>query len=100
MPIKQANRLIAINMALGADGLGLRTVSVHEQTSYFFRIEAEFSSENGEIDLGNVIGHAATIRLAAGSEIKRVPVLRRTGISHLRLIQDKARTYAWRVANA
>jgi type VI secretion system secreted protein VgrG len=63
MPIKQDNRLIAINTPLGADVLGLRSFSLQEELSHLFQIEAELSSDNGEVDLDKVIGQNVTLRL-------------------------------------
>ena len=71
MALKQDSRLLAIKTALGPDVLAVRSVSVHEQISHLFQIEAELSSEDGEIDLDKVIGHDATIRLNVGDKDKR-----------------------------
>src|SRR5205823_3950475 len=71
MPIKQESRLLAIKTPLGPDELAIRSVSVNEQLSHLFQIEAELGSENGEIDLDKVIGHDVTIRLDIGEKEKR-----------------------------
>ena len=71
MALKQDNRQLAIKTALGPDVLAVRSISVHEQISHLFDIEAELSSEDGEIDLDKVIGHDATIRLNVGEKDKR-----------------------------
>src|ERR1035438_55120 len=71
MALKQDSRMLEIKTALGPDVLEIRSVSVHEQISHLFQIEAELSSENGEIDLDKVIGHDATIRLDVGQKDKR-----------------------------
>lgn len=63
MPLTQKHRLIAMDTALGADVLGLRSVSVQEQLSRLFQIDAELSSEDGNIDFDEVVGGNATIRL-------------------------------------
>ena len=63
MPITQENRLLAIGTALGADVLSVRSISVQEQISRLFSIEAELSSEEGEVDFDQVIGHPVTLRL-------------------------------------
>ena len=57
--------------ALGADVVGLRTVSVQEQLSRLFQIEAELSSEDGNIDFDKVIGTNATIRLQVADKATR-----------------------------
>ncbi|HEY1790033.1 MAG TPA: type VI secretion system tip protein TssI/VgrG [Verrucomicrobiae bacterium] len=71
MPIKQDNRSIAIKTPLGPDVLGLRSMSIEEQLSRLFRIEAELSSENETVDLDQVVGHEVTIRINAGQNSKR-----------------------------
>src|SRR5438874_1244126 len=71
MAIKQANRLLAIKTALGANALAVRSVSIEEQMSRLFAIEAELSSEDGNIDLDKVVGHDATIRLDIAEKDKR-----------------------------
>jgi type VI secretion system secreted protein VgrG len=71
MALKQDNRLLAIKTALGSNVLAVRSVSVHERISHLFQIEAELSSEDGEIDLDRVIGHDVTIRLHVGEKDKR-----------------------------
>jgi type VI secretion system secreted protein VgrG len=71
MPLKQDSRLIAIKTALGADALALRSFSIQERISRLFLIEAELSSEDGEVDFDKVVGHPATIRLFVGQKEKR-----------------------------
>ncbi|HEV2208983.1 MAG TPA: type VI secretion system tip protein TssI/VgrG [Verrucomicrobiae bacterium] len=63
MPLKQDTRALAIKTALDADVLAVRSVSIQEQVSRMFEIQAELSSENGNIDLDKVIGQPATVRL-------------------------------------
>ncbi len=63
MSLKQDNRLLAIQTALGADALALRSFTVQEQLSRLFQIEAELSSEDGAVDLDQVVGNPAVIRL-------------------------------------
>jgi type VI secretion system secreted protein VgrG len=65
MPIKQDSRWLALKTksSLGPDDLGLRSFSVHERLSRLFQIEAELSSEKGAVNLDDVVGHEATIRL-------------------------------------
>ena len=60
-----------MDTALGADVLGLRTVSVHEHLSGLFQIEAELSSENVSIDFDKVVGNNATVRLQVGQKETR-----------------------------
>ncbi len=71
MPIKQDNRSLAIKTALGPDVLAVRSIVVQEQLSRLFLIEAELSSEDGEIDFDKVVGRDVTIRLAVGQKEKR-----------------------------
>jgi type VI secretion system secreted protein VgrG len=71
MPLKQESRSIAIKTPLGADALGLRSFSVEEQLSHLFQIEAALSSENGAVNLDEVVGHAVTIRLNLSDKSKR-----------------------------
>ena len=71
MSLTQKNRMIAMGTALGADVVGLRTVSVQEQLSRLFQIEAELSSEDGNIDFDKVIGTNATIRLQVADKATR-----------------------------
>lgn len=71
MPLHQENRAIAIETALGAQALALRSFSLVEQLSQPFHIETELRSENGDIDFDQVIGHNATIRLQLGDKATR-----------------------------
>jgi len=71
MPLKQEPRLLAIKTALDLDVLAIRSVSIQEQISRLFEIEAELSSENGEIEFDEVVGHEATIRLNVGQGDER-----------------------------
>jgi type VI secretion system secreted protein VgrG len=71
MPIKQDSRSIAITTPLGADVLGLRSFSLQEQLSRLFQIEAELSSEDGEVDFDKVVGQNVTIRLQVGQKDTR-----------------------------
>lgn len=63
MPLKQQNRLLAMETALGADVLAVRTVAVQEEISRLFQIEAELSSEDGCVAFDKVVGQNTTIRL-------------------------------------
>ena len=63
MALNQQKRLLAMDTALGADKLGVRTITVQEQLSRLFQFEAELSSEDGKVDFDKVVGHNATIRL-------------------------------------
>jgi type VI secretion system secreted protein VgrG len=71
MGLQQETRLLAITTALGSDVLAVRTASIKEEISRLFEIEVELSSENGEIDFDEVIGHDATLRLDVGQSDKR-----------------------------
>ena len=71
MALKQDNRLLAIKTALGPDVLAVRSISVQEQMSRLFQIEAELSSEDGKVDFDQVVGHDVTIRLNVGQKDKR-----------------------------
>jgi type VI secretion system secreted protein VgrG len=71
MPVKQANRMLAISTALGPDVLAVRSIAVQEQISRLFQIDAELSSEDGLVDLDKVVGNEATLRLNVGSSAKR-----------------------------
>src|SRR5262245_62022628 len=71
MALKQQARPLAIKTALGPDELALRSVSIQEQLSRPFQIEAELSSENGEIDFDKIVGHNTTIRLDVAQKEKR-----------------------------
>jgi type VI secretion system secreted protein VgrG len=71
MGLKQDGRSIAIKTPLGADVLGLRSFSVQEELSHLFHIEAQLSSENGQVNLDDVVGHDVTIRLNLGDKGKR-----------------------------
>lgn len=66
MPPKQETRKIGIETALGDDILSLRSVVIQEELSRPFQIDAELSSEDGQIVFDDVIGHAATIRMDVG----------------------------------
>jgi len=71
MPITQEHRLLAMDTTLGADVLGLSRVSIQESLSRLFVIEAELSSEEGEVDFDKIVGNNATIRLEIGEEETR-----------------------------
>jgi len=71
MALKQDDRMLAIKTALGPDVLAARSVSIQEHISRLFQIEAELCSEDGEINLDDVVGHGATIRLDVGQKSKR-----------------------------
>ncbi|MBE0543997.1 MAG: type VI secretion system tip protein VgrG [Verrucomicrobia bacterium] len=71
MPPKQESRLLGINTALGPEALAAQSVSVQEQLSRLFEIEAELVSEDGEIGFDKIVGHPATIRLEVGQNSKR-----------------------------
>jgi type VI secretion system secreted protein VgrG len=71
MPIDQSDRHIAIQTALGPNELALRSVSIQEQLSRLFHIEAELCSEDGTIDFDQVVGRKATIRLNVAQKGKR-----------------------------
>jgi len=49
----------------------LRSVTIQEQLSRLFQIQAELVSENAQLDLDDVVGHPATIRLDADQGSKR-----------------------------
>ncbi len=65
MPSKatQKNRSLAIETALGADALVLRSIALQEQLGRPFNFEIELSSEDGEVKFDDLIGTNATIRL-------------------------------------
>jgi type VI secretion system secreted protein VgrG len=71
MPIDQETRLLAIGTPLGDDVLGLRSFTVREQLGRLFKIEAELSSEDAEIDLDKVVGNNVTVRLQIGKDVDR-----------------------------
>ena len=71
MPINQENRLLAITTPLGPNVLAVRSISVQEQLSRLLQIEAELSSEDGEIEFDQIVGHNVTIRLKIGASGKR-----------------------------
>jgi type VI secretion system secreted protein VgrG len=60
-----------MDTALGADVLGVRSISIQEQISRLFQIEAELSSENAEVVFDQVVGNNATIRLQIGQKETR-----------------------------
>ena len=64
-------RLLALDTALGANVLGVRSISVREQISRLFEIEAELSSEDAGIDFNQIVGHNATVRLEANDKTTR-----------------------------
>src|SRR2546423_12697712 len=71
MAIDQQSRMLAIATALDTDVLAVRSISVQEQLGRLFQIEAELSSEDGDIDFDKVIGQNATIRLEIGQQETR-----------------------------
>ena len=93
MPINQDSRSIAINTPLGANVVGLRAFSAQEQLSRLFQIEAELSSEDGDVDFDKLVGHNVTIRLQTSQTAPRyfngivsrlVQVANEGGYSHYR----------------
>ena len=93
MALKQQSRLLALDTALGANVLGVRSISVREQISRLFEIEAELSSEDAGIDFNQIVGHNATIRLEANENTTRyfngfvsrfVQVANKGGYAHYR----------------
>ncbi len=71
MPINQDERMLAITTTLGTEKLAVGAVRIQEQISRLFHLEAELATEDGEINLDNVIGQKATIRLNIGQDDKR-----------------------------
>jgi type VI secretion system secreted protein VgrG len=71
MPINQDDRMMGITTALGAEKLAVGSFTLKEQISRLFQIEAELASEDGEINLDDVVGQKATIRLNIGDSDKR-----------------------------
>ena len=71
MPLKQKGRMLAIETPLGTDVVAARSVSVQEELGRLFQIEAELSSEDGEIDFDKVVGHNVTVRLEVGQKATR-----------------------------
>jgi type VI secretion system secreted protein VgrG len=63
--------MLAIGTPLGDDVLVLRSFSVREQLGRLFQIDAELISEDGEIDLDDVVGHNVTLRLSMGAAVDR-----------------------------
>jgi len=59
----QKNRNLAIETALGADAVLLRSVSVREQLGRPFSIDVELASKDGQIEFDKIIGTNATVRL-------------------------------------
>ena len=93
MPITQKSRLLALDTALGADVLGVRSIEVREQMSRLFEIEAELTSENAGLDFDQIVGHNATLRLEANEKATRyfngfvsrfVQVANKGGYAHYR----------------
>jgi type VI secretion system secreted protein VgrG len=86
--------MISIKTALpDADILGLRSFTCQEQISRMFQIEAELSSEKGDINFDDVVGNTASIRLNIEKGNKRyfnghvsrfVQVANKGGFSHYR----------------
>lgn len=60
-----------MDTALGADVVGVRSISVQEQISRPFQIEAELSSEDGNLKFDDVVGNNSTIRLEIGQKETR-----------------------------
>src|SRR5436190_6471644 len=71
MPIKQDSRLLGITTPLGPDVLAVSSVTIKEEMSQLFQIEAELISDEGTLDLDKVIGHSVTLRLNVSQSDKR-----------------------------
>src|SRR3954470_11364999 len=63
MPSTQAHRFLAIETALGADALLIRSFSIKEQLGRLSQIEVQLASEGSDIDFDKVVGSNATVRL-------------------------------------
>ncbi len=66
MDPSQASRLAAFKTSLGDDVLLLRSFGGEEQLSRPFSYQVELSSTDGAVDLGEIVGKAAGIRLDLG----------------------------------
>lgn len=71
MALNQNARLLAMDTALGANKVGVRSITVSEQIGRLFQFEAELSSEDSEIVFDKIVGHNATIRLLVGQQETR-----------------------------
>src|SRR5215467_4209939 len=71
MPIKQDSRLLGIKTPLGPDVLAVSSVTIKEQMSRLFQIEAELISDEGTLNLDEIVGHKVTLRLNIGKSDKR-----------------------------
>jgi type VI secretion system secreted protein VgrG len=71
MALTQEQRFLAIETALGADALVVRSISIEEPISRLFTINAELRSERGEIDFDEVLGKNATLRVELGENDTR-----------------------------
>jgi type VI secretion system secreted protein VgrG len=71
MPLTQENRLLALETSLGANVLGVQSVTIQEPISRLFLIEAVLSSDDGEINFDDVLGNNVTLRLQIGGEGNR-----------------------------
>jgi len=71
MALNQANRMLAITTPLGPDVLAVRDAAIEEGLSRLFQIQADLSSENGDIEFDELVGHNVTIRLKIDDQTSR-----------------------------
>lgn len=71
MPLQQESRLLAVRTALGPGKLAIRAVTIHEQLGRLTQVEAELSSEDGQIEFAEVVGRTAGVRLDLGTRGER-----------------------------
>ena len=71
MALKQENRQIAIETSLEPNLLALRSMTVREELSGLFHIEAELRSERGDIEFDRVVGKPVALRLELNGKATR-----------------------------
>ena len=63
MPATQQHRFVAIGTALAKDKLLLESFSFTEQIGRLFQLEVELASEDPAVDVNEIVGTNATVRL-------------------------------------
>jgi len=71
MALSQADRRIGVSSPLGEDVLLLRRMTGKEELGRLFQYDLELLSEDGAINLDDILGQVMTVRLSIGDETQR-----------------------------
>ena len=71
MPLKQAQRRLAVTTPLGDDALVLSAFAGHEEISRLFGYQLDFISDNGAVDATQIVGKNVTFSVAMADDSPR-----------------------------